>query len=96
MAAFALDLTLAGVTVFHSVQHPHCVNVVLDPEDALWVGLFGLTPDCQVTGNPTGCAFNPTITDAQFLPPLPGEAGPVGAISVPGLSNVGLLWIFPH
>lgn len=91
VAAFATDLWLAGITVFQNPLHTHCFTAILSPGESLFVGPFGSTPDCQVTGNPGGCTFNPTITDMAFLPPLPGEPSLFPGLPIPGTHPTSLL-----
>ena len=92
VAAFVADLKLAGVTAIQrrARRRTHCFSVIIGSADSLWVGPFGGAPDCEVTGNPAGCTFNPTITDTEFLPPIPGDPFPY-ITSIPGLPPAGWL-----
>ena len=90
--AFAVDMMLAGLTVYTSTATPHCLDVVMPAADSLFVGSFGFAANCEVTGNAVGCTFNPTITDATFLPPFPGDDTPTplpAAAVVPSLGVHG-------
>jgi hypothetical protein len=75
-AAFATSITDDGPPGASAVQdlgQLECFQVSYTSGFTLSVGIGTGPISCTVTGNPSGCSFNPTVTDASFLPPYPGS-----------------------
>jgi hypothetical protein len=91
-AAFASSIETQGpVTASAAVDptQPQCFQIVFSPGFILQVGPYGGPTTCTVTGAAGGCTFNPTITDASFLP-LPPPTPGFGPPAVPPVPSFGL------
>ena len=55
------------------LTNPECFQISYASGFTLAVGPEIGPIGCTVTGNASGCSFNPTITDATFLPVPPGS-----------------------
>ena len=45
-----------------------CFTLTFSSSFQFWVGPPGGPAGCLVSGNPSGCPFNPTIYEERFLP----------------------------
>lgn len=90
-AAFATRITDDGPPGANAVSdplQPACLQAAYELGFELSVGPVSGSIDCTVTGNPSGCSFNPTLTDASFLPPYPGSSHLGPPPQVPSLGTL--------
>jgi hypothetical protein len=81
--AAAFVASINGSTVYPtasavvSTLQPECFTLFLSGSTSFSLSVDSVgSPPCTVSGNASGCTFNPTITDASFLPPPPGTSFP--------------------